>query len=79
MHPNKYYNINTLIVNNDKGYRELSGVSEENTNSSEMEAAYSLRCWQRWQDVIVAEVLNGAMKRTRPALYASRYLSGIFL
>ena len=59
--------------------KELRGVSEEKTSSSEMEATYSLRCWQRWRDVLVAEVLNGAMNRTRPELYASRNFSGIFL
>ena len=63
----------------DNGYNELLGVREENTRESEMEATYSLRCWQRWRDVLFAEVWNGAMNRTRPALYASRYFSGIFL
>ncbi len=43
MYPNKYYNFDTLIVNSDNGYRELSEVSEEKTNSSEMEAMYSFR------------------------------------
>jgi len=63
----------------DKGYNELLGVREEKTRESEMVATYSLRCWQRWRDVLVAEVGNGAMNRIRPALYASRYFSGIFL
>lgn len=54
-------------------------MRDEKTSSSEMEATYSLRCWQRLRDALVAEVLNGAIKRTRPELYASRNLSGIFL
>ena len=50
------------------GYNELSGIREENTSSSEMEATYSLRCWHRGRDVIVADVLHSEMNRTRPAL-----------
>ena len=73
------YKTNICVLQLVKAYNELSGVRDEKTSSSEMEATYALRCWQRWRDVLVAEVLNGAMNRTRPELYASRNLSGIFL
>lgn len=79
MYPNKYYNIDTLIVNNNKGYRELSGVSEENTNSSDMEAMYLLRCWHRRREVIVDLAVLCEMKSTRFLANASRYISGMIL
>lgn len=75
----RYYILITVFSEWVKEYKELSGVREEKTRESEMEATYSLRCWQRWRDVLVAEVLNGAMNSTRLALYASRNFSGIFL
>lgn len=65
MYPKKNYNIDILIVNSDNGYRELSGVSEENTNSSDMEAMYLLRWWQRRREVIVDLAVLCEMKSTR--------------
>lgn len=79
MYPKKNYNIDILIVNSDNGYRELSGVSEENTNSSDMEAMYLLRWWQRRREVIVDLAVLCEMKSTRFWANASRYMSGIIL
>lgn len=41
------YNFVMALADIIRSYNELFGEREEKTSSSEMEATYSLRCWQR--------------------------------